>query len=149
MSRLEEAVLTEAAPVWLIAHSLGCHLVAAWAAHSRLKDRVHGALLVAPPDLTRPDLPPQLQGWRAVPAGPLPFPTLALVSENDPFCALSAAQTLSAAWRSDLHIVGRCGHLNAASGLGDWPAGRALFNQWASGISTEGPGQKSKPVSKH
>jgi predicted alpha/beta hydrolase family esterase len=57
MVQLEEAVLADPRPALLAAHSLGCHLVAAWAAHSRHADRC-GALLVAPPDLDRDDLPP-------------------------------------------------------------------------------------------
>ena len=35
MARLDEVVLEDERPVVLIAHSLGCHLAAAWAAHSR------------------------------------------------------------------------------------------------------------------
>ena len=44
MARLEEVLLGGDAPALLVAHSLGCHLVAAWAAHSRHVARVSGAL---------------------------------------------------------------------------------------------------------
>ena len=58
MMRLEEAIADlearEPAPqVALVAHSLGCHLVAAWAAHSRRTGCVRAALLVAPGQLLR------------------------------------------------------------------------------------------------
>ena len=46
MARLEEEILAEPRPAALVAHSLGCQLVAAWAAHSRHTDHVRGALLV-------------------------------------------------------------------------------------------------------
>ena len=44
-------------------YSLGCLLVAWWAAHvPSAAARVRGALLVAPPALDRPDAPPALRG---------------------------------------------------------------------------------------
>jgi predicted alpha/beta hydrolase family esterase len=42
MTRLEDTLLADDRPALLVAHSLGCHLVAAWAAHSRHVDRVRG-----------------------------------------------------------------------------------------------------------
>ena len=50
MSQLEEAVLASDAQVVLVAHSMGCLLVAAWAAHSKNTGRVQAAFLVAPGD---------------------------------------------------------------------------------------------------
>ena len=64
MARLDEVLLESDTPAVLVAHSLGCQLVAAWAAHSRHTVRVRGALLVAPPDVERDDMPPNLAGWR-------------------------------------------------------------------------------------
>ncbi|HWT18887.1 MAG TPA: alpha/beta hydrolase, partial [Variovorax sp.] len=55
-ARLEEEVLAASEPVVFAAHSLGCILVAAWAAHSRNTHKVRGALLVAPGDVERDDL---------------------------------------------------------------------------------------------
>ena len=63
MVQLENAVLASVQPALLVAHSLGCHLVAAWAAHSQHTARVGAALLVAPADTEREDMPPQLAGW--------------------------------------------------------------------------------------
>ena len=40
MMQLEEAVLADPRPAVLVAHSLGCQLVAAWASHSRHTARV-------------------------------------------------------------------------------------------------------------
>src|SRR3954471_1089441 len=60
IARLEDVVLGCGEPAVLVAHSLGCILVAAWAAHSKNTQRVKGALLVAPPDAERDDLREQL-----------------------------------------------------------------------------------------
>ena len=124
-ARLEEVLLDTAAggrgPAVLVAHSLGCMLVAAWAAHSRNTQRVKAALLVAPPDVERADLREVLPGWSAVPLQALPFPAVVLASSNDPFCDLVRAKAFASAWGANFMDVGPCGHINADSGLGDWP----------------------------
>jgi predicted alpha/beta hydrolase family esterase len=128
MTRLEDAVLDEPAPVALVAHSLGCQLVAAWAAHSAHTSRVSAALLVAPPDTARADMPPQLSSWRHIVGTPLPFPALVLYSDDDPFCAPDRALAMAEAWRVPAQSEGARGHLNADSGLGDWPQGLARLH---------------------
>ena len=66
MARLDEVVLESEQPAVLVAHSLGCQLVAAWAAHSAHTARVKAALLVAVPDTERDDMPPNLFNWRPI-----------------------------------------------------------------------------------
>jgi predicted alpha/beta hydrolase family esterase len=41
--------------------------------------------------------------------------------------APARARAFAAAWGAGFASVGRAGHVNAASGLGDWPAGQALL----------------------
>lgn len=127
MIRLEESLLADDRPAVLVAHSLGCHLVTAWAAHSQHTPRVLGALLVAPPDLARADGPPQLQAWAPVHRQALPFASTAVLSSNDPFCPAERGLALAAAWGSEIVTIGPVGHVNADSGLGDWPEGLALL----------------------
>ena len=128
MARLEEVLLESDAPAVLVAHSLGCQLVAAWAAHSRHTMRVRAALLVAPPDTERPDTPPQLHNWRPMPRTRLPFAATVVASSNDPFCALDRSEGLAADWGAHFTVAGAQGHLNGDSGLADWPQGRALVD---------------------
>jgi predicted alpha/beta hydrolase family esterase len=129
MAQLEEAVLASERPLALVAHSLGCQLVAAWAGHSRHTARVRGALLVAPPDTARADMPPQLASWRQVPRQPLPFAAQVIYSDDDPFCAPERAQAMAADWRVPAQSLGARGHINAESGLGDWPEGLAALQR--------------------
>jgi predicted alpha/beta hydrolase family esterase len=131
MARLEEVLLGSAAPALLVAHSLGCQLVAAWAAQSRHRARVRAALLVAPPDTEREDMPPQLHTWQPIPRQPLPFPATVVASSNDPFCTLRRSETLAAGWNAGLVLAGARGHLNGESGLGDWPQGMTLLRSLA------------------
>jgi uncharacterized protein len=127
MARLDEAVLESEQSVALVAHSLGCQLVAAWARHSRHVRRVRAALLVAPPDVERDDMPPQLYSWRPIVRQRLPFASLAITSSDGPYCDAARAAQMAGEWGAQLRPLGALGHINAASGLGDWPAGRALF----------------------
>jgi hypothetical protein len=131
MTQLEEAVLSRPGPLLLAAHSLGCQLVAAWAAHSRHTDRVAGALLVAPPDVERPDMPPNLYSWRPIVRQRLPFAALAVVSSDDPHCAPQRAADMVRDWGARHVDLGPVGHINADSGLGDWAQGLELLRQVA------------------
>ncbi len=123
LARLEDCLMANDSPAVLAAHSLGCHLVAAWAAHSQNTARVQAALLVAPPDTERADMPPQLSGWRSIVRQRLPFAALLVHSEDDPFCAAPRARQMADDWGARVRNLGLRGHINADSGLGDWPEG--------------------------
>jgi predicted alpha/beta hydrolase family esterase len=127
MMQLEETLLSSELPALLVAHSLGCQLVAAWAAHSKHTARVRGALLVAPPDVEREDTPPQLVTWRPIARARLPFRSIAVVSTDDEYCRPERAAEMAAAWGSEMLSLGARGHINGESGLGDWAEGRALL----------------------
>ena len=129
MAQLEEAVLAAPAAVVLVAHSLGCILTAAWAAHSRNTHRVKAALLVAPGDPEREELRAALKSWSPVVLQSLPFPSVLLGSHDDPYCSLQRAQDFAQAWGSAFVDYGHAGHINADSGLGDWPQGHAILMQ--------------------
>jgi predicted alpha/beta hydrolase family esterase len=57
-----------------------------------------------------------------------------VASSDDPFGAFDRAAERAGQWRSELQDIGARGHINADSGLGDWPEGHA----WLQDI-TEGP----------
>ena len=149
MARLDEVLAGDGrlaeAPALLVAHSLGCHLVAAWAAHSRHRSRVAGALLVAPPDTARDDFPPQLHSWRAAVRQPLPFAAVAVLSRDDPFADFAAGEALARDWGASVLDAGARGHLNSDSGLGDWPEGRALLTWLAAPRATDAARPERSP----
>ena len=132
ITRLEDAVQNQLSQnpdqnIAFVAHSLGCHLLASWAALSPHVKHVAGALLVAPPDTLRADFPPQMHSWRKPVLNNLPFKSVLVASSDDPFSSLSASEVLAQHWGADLINLGARGHINAESGLGDWPVGRALL----------------------
>ena len=94
MAPPEEVLFADARPACLVAHSLGCHLVAAWA-HSRNTARVRGALLAAPPDLERADLPAPLAQWSPPVRQRHPFPTRVLYSGDDPCASAESVRKLA------------------------------------------------------
>ena len=125
IARLEDVILSTDGPVVLVAHSLGCILTAAWAQVSRSTARVQGALLVAPGDAEREALRPVLPSWSPIVRQRLPFPSVLVGSRNDPYCSFERAQGLARDWGSRFIDSGERGHINAESGLGDWPEGHA------------------------
>ncbi len=127
IARLEDVLLQQPEPVILVAHSLGCLLVAAWASHSSHTHLVKAALLVAPADAEREELRPVLARWSPIPLQPLPFKTRVVSSQNDPYCRVERAAQFASAWGADLIDGGNLGHINAESGLGDWPQGHTLL----------------------
>ncbi|HUJ26407.1 MAG TPA: alpha/beta hydrolase [Myxococcales bacterium] len=124
---LERAVGEAAAPVVLAAHSLGCALVAHWAAASRNTARVRGALLVAPSDVEAPKYPPGTTGFLPMPLAKLPFPAVVAMSGDDEWVAPARAALFARSWGARLFEAGAKGHLNGDSRLGMWPEGWALI----------------------
>ncbi|TDW74335.1 hypothetical protein EDF51_101344 [Curtobacterium sp. PhB25] len=149
---ISRAVASCAESPVLVAHSLGVLAVADWlaaaapaaadAADAAAADAVDaagaagpavaGAFLVAPPDPSAPGFPAAASGFavpRPIPAGTAAarVPTRLVVSDDDPYCtadrALAFAETMGAA----VLRVGPLGHVNVASGVGAWPAGRELL----------------------
>ena len=86
-------------------------------------------MLVAPPQAERDDLRQQLPGWAPILRQPLPFRSVLVASADDPYGTFDHARTLAAQWHSTLHPIGPRGHINADSGLGDWPEGHALLQE--------------------
>ncbi|MFB6890426.1 RBBP9/YdeN family alpha/beta hydrolase [Kitasatospora sp. NPDC056327] len=130
VARLDAAVAAAAAdgPVVLVAHSLGCVTVARWAAGAPAgrTAAVRGALLVAPADIDRADVP-ALLGFRPVALARLPFPAVVVSSTDDPWVTPDRARHFAGAWGARHVEPGAFGHLNSDSGLGDWPLGRELL----------------------
>lgn len=114
----------------LVAHSLGCLAVAHWALRTdAAASRVAGAFLVAPPDPAGPDFPAAAPGFTA-PSAPLPIAALVLASSDDPYCAPDRADAIASAWAAPLLELGARGHVNVASGFGEWPEGLQLLEDF-------------------
>lgn len=128
LHRLEQAVLDHPDAL-LVAHSLGAILTAALAT-SPVSRLVGGALLVAPADIERTSiLHARSYDFGAMPTERLPFPALLVASTNDPYMALSKAESAARAWSVPLINLGAAGHINVQSGFGRWARGYELAGQ--------------------
>ena len=137
VAAVESAVKAIAGPLVIVAHSGGVLTVVHWAATSTRS--VRGALLAVPPDFERP-MPqgyPAVEelraaGWLPVPASPLPFPSIVAASRNDPLCRFTRACDMALEWKSRFVDLGDVGHLNPASGYGEWPRAEELVRELCS-----------------
>jgi predicted alpha/beta hydrolase family esterase len=128
-------------PLIVVAHSGGVIMTAHWAQTTRRRG-ILGALLTTPPDFERP-MPagyPSVEdlaasGWLPVPRMPLPFPSIVAASRNDPLAQYSRVTALAESWRSRLVDLGEVGHLNPASGFGDWPRAVLFIEELAAGAA--------------
>ncbi|WP_380875596.1 hypothetical protein ACFB49_05250 [Sphingomonas sp. DBB INV C78] len=130
VTKLDQVIRTAEKPVVLAAHSLGCLAVAWWAelAGQPWGWPVAGALLVAPPDIGHPDAPGELAGFAPAPRTSLPFPSILVASEDDPFASIQRSFDMARDWGSHFVNIGHCGHINAASGIGLWHDGQRLLD---------------------
>jgi hypothetical protein len=132
-------------PIVIVAHSGGCVMLAHWARQTRRL--VLGALLAAPPDFERtmPAGYPALEvlragGWLPVPRARLPFPSIVAGSRNDPLASYERVAEMARDWGSRLVDLGAVGHLNPASGYGEWPRAEAFIAELSSPLSANAAG---------
>jgi len=125
---LDEAVARASAPPILVAHSLGCLVVAHWAAQSAR--HCYAALLVAVPDPSGPTFPSEATGFLPLPPSFHKYRVTVISSNDDAYATNSYTEERVATWGADHICVGEHGHINAASELGDWPDGWAIVDRW-------------------
>jgi uncharacterized protein len=130
----------------LVAHSLGCILVAHVAArHPDLP--VAAALLVAPADVEREDCTPDhLREFAPIPRAPLPFRSIVVGSMNDPYMMLARAHALATDWGAGFVNAGLLGHINVDSGFGPWPEGKRLLRHLTAARRSRHPGLATVPA---
>jgi predicted alpha/beta hydrolase family esterase len=137
---IDRELMAISGPVIIVAHSGGVIMLAHWAAWpKRTRRLVRGALLATPPDFEEP-MPAgyptidalRASGWLPVPRQPLPFPSIVAASRNDPLGRIERVAGLAQAWGSRFVDLGEVGHLNPASGYGEWRQAEAFIRELAS-----------------
>lgn len=102
-------------PLLIVGHSFGA--LATVHSVARNADGVAGLLLVAPAD------PDKFNVAALLPQQALAVPSIMVGSTNDPWMAAPRAAQWAQRWDSRFINGGPLGHINAESGLGDWPDG--------------------------
>lgn len=136
VAAIQRTLETIGGPVVVVAHSAGVVMLVHWAqrhvkTHAR---KLEGALLAAPPDFEAP-LPAgyptldvlQAKGWLPVPRRALPFRSIVAASTNDPLASVDRVTQMASDWGSELVNVGAAGHINPASGFGEWTLAEQLI----------------------
>ncbi|WP_320194474.1 alpha/beta hydrolase [Agrobacterium rosae] len=124
-----EQALANTDHAYVVAHSLGCILVANMAGRP-LAAKIRGALLVAPAQLERVEaLHPCIVNFGEAPISPLPFPSAVIGSDNDPYMTAEELELASSLWGSTHINLGSVGHINVASGFGRWSQGYDLMDR--------------------
>jgi len=109
----------------LVGHSLACTTIALWA--KRFPRNIKGAFLVAPSDTEAVSYPHGTTGFTPMPMQKLPFSSIIVTSSDDQYVSVPRAMQFSQSWGSVFFNIGKAGHINAASELGDWEAGLSLL----------------------
>jgi len=129
LERLNATILKLDCPVILVAHSLAVSLVVHWA-HQYDNSNIKGALLVAPADVDSPaHTPDVVRGFAPMPTAKLPFPSIVVTSENDPYVDLDRAKYFAEQWGSDFINIGPKGHINSDSNLQFWEEGQLILQK--------------------
>lgn len=130
---LDSAIRLALQPIILVGHSLGCSTILHWINTKESKQSIHkikGALLVALPD-------PNSEAYRALsikefdplPLDKLPFPSILVTSEDDPFLSAEQGHYFADRLGSEYINIGKRKHIGEDSGLGEWKEGKALLKK--------------------
>lgn len=131
-ARLQEVVEATPGDLVLVGHSCGVLTIVHWARIYGGHERVKGAILVGPTDADQTSTYgeyPAVGNMAPTPMGELPFPALVIASENDPYASFERAQAFADAWGAAFMTAGEAGHINTASGHGEWPEGEILLSE--------------------
>jgi uncharacterized protein len=126
---LDEEVRKLTKPTYLIAHSLGCLTVVHWA-NKYSSELVKGAFLVAPPDVENSRRLSFVEGFNPIPTYKLPFKSILIASTTDQYASIARAYEFACAWGSEFINIGKKGHINATSNLGNWEEGQDFLNNF-------------------
>jgi uncharacterized protein len=113
--------------VVLVAHSLGCHLVVK--SFPLIKNVIKGVFLVAPPDLDSRIIENDLTSFSLPALYKLNVPGYLVYSEDDPYASAAYSDMYGQALGLDRINIGKRGHINSDSSLGDWDEGVTILKQ--------------------
>lgn len=130
LRNLEKEIERSDDKIILIAHSLGVALVLQWAYRNK-NNKVEGALLVSPSDVDSKEHTPEIvRNFSPIPMIKLPFNSIVVASEDDPYVSMSRAEYFAKNWNSDFINVGKLGHINSDSNIGEWEEGLKILKRF-------------------
>ncbi|WP_316830316.1 alpha/beta hydrolase [Pedobacter aquatilis] len=129
VENISKAIINhEPGNIVLIGHSLGCMAIANWAKSAKIT--IKGALMVAPSDVEAPKYNFETLGFESVPLDKINFKTIIVASTNDEWISINRARFFADSWGSEFINIGEAGHINAASGYGEWKEGLEILERF-------------------
>jgi hypothetical protein len=137
LARIDEAVDAVSGPVVIVAHSLGCLAVAAWALLSkRAAERNVEALLIAPCDPNQGRATELVRRFGCFAFTKLPIPTTVIASSDDPYASIGRGYAIARTWGSQVVEAGEVGHIDVNSRLGSWRWGQDVLDKIIARMAT-------------
>ncbi len=133
LAQLTEVLAGVPRPVVLVGHSLGVATIV-HAAAAGLLPGVVGAFLVAMPEVERAGFPSQITGYSPLPRLRLPFPSVMIASQDDPYITSDELSGWAQRFGSRFIDVGFRHHIGDAAGLGEWMEGKLLLEEFLEGL---------------
>ena len=96
-----------------------------WA--QKYNQKIKGAMLVAPSDVEAPQYTFPTIGFDPIPLFKIDFKTIIVASTNDEWISMERAEFFAEKWGSEFIDIGKAGHINAASGYGEWKDGLKIL----------------------
>jgi predicted alpha/beta hydrolase family esterase len=127
VERLNDEINRFGDDVILVGHSCGTMATVFWGA--RYQRSISGALLVAPTDTELDNLPEGIRGFRPIPRSKLPFHSIVVGSENDPYMDFERGRQFADDWGAEYISAGNAGHINTAAGFGEWKLAEDLVSR--------------------
>ena len=129
VNKINLAIERAGRPVALVARGLACVAVAWWAEYEKpaYGNPVSFALLVMPPDVSRPGADPRLARFTSCPRQPLPFRSLLAAGSRRPNVEQESLRMLARDWDSTFIADSFLGAGGLVDGPRDWPSGRGLL----------------------
>jgi len=100
---------------------MGCTAITHW--YRQYQKEIKGALLEAPSDLEAPAYTFPVTGFTPIPLEKINFKTIVEASENDEWVSPERERFFATNWESEFISLGKSGHINVASGYGEWKEG--------------------------
>ena len=126
VSDLQKALWKISGPMVVVAHSLGCLLLAEWCRNHEDPSLI-GAFLVAVPNPDGVNFPGVVEGFEDLTAMELPFAAIVVASQDDPYADIDFARGMAETWGAEFVDIGAKGHINADSGVGEWDEGWGML----------------------
>ena len=138
VNKINLAIERAGRPVVLVARGLACVAVAWWAEFEQpaFGDPVRLALLVMPPDVSRPGADPRLARFTSCPRQPLPFRSFLAAGSRRPGAEQDSLRALALDWGSAFIADAFLGEGGLVEGARHWPSGRALLGHILQIVST-------------